>query len=161
DGQLAIILSNLIYLYYLQEVKNELGSTSVEPNIEITRYYIEQCRRCHNAGATQRCNFPTVFLCQSAVHTASAVFTDVPIVEQLACIPLHAHSTNMAQVEAGARVIGALRVAPLDLLNRYPTLVNELQCDFPFPRSYEEEDTAIPFAYTAALDGKRVFRAAL
>ncbi|KAK7002121.1 hypothetical protein R3P38DRAFT_3215931 [Favolaschia claudopus] len=94
---------------------------------------------------------------------ASAVFTDVPIVEQLACIPLHAHSTNMAQVEAGARVIGALRVASLDLLNRYPTLVNELQCDFPFPRSYEEEDTAESpsHKYTAALDGKRVFRAAL
>ncbi|KAK7041303.1 hypothetical protein R3P38DRAFT_2893953 [Favolaschia claudopus] len=130
DGQLAITISNIIYLYYLQEVKNELAGNSGEPNIDVTRYYIEQCRRCYAAGVEQRCNFPAILLCQvqltySQGHPylviACAIFTDVPIVEQLACIPLHAHSTNISQIEAGARAIGALRAASKDLLNSYPS----------------------------------------
>lgn len=64
DGQLAVTVLNTLFLYYLQEVKNEVTGTSAEPNIEITRYYIEQCRRCHIAGFEQHCNFPAVLLCQ-------------------------------------------------------------------------------------------------
>ncbi|KAK7034928.1 hypothetical protein R3P38DRAFT_2698658 [Favolaschia claudopus] len=163
DGQLAITISNIMYLYYLQEVKNELAGNSGEPNIEVTRYYIEQCGRCYAAGVEQHCNFPAILLCQLGPYlvVSSAVFTDVPIVEQLGCIPLHAHSTNMSQIEAGARAIGALRAASKDLFNSYPSLVTEVQGDFPFPRSFDLAGLSKRFRYTSAFDGKRVYRAAI
>ncbi|KAJ6557425.1 hypothetical protein B0H10DRAFT_2120931 [Mycena sp. CBHHK59/15] len=163
DGQLAVTVINTLFLYYLQEVKNEVTGTSAEPNIEVTRYYIEQCRRCHNAGIKQHCNFPAVLLCQLGPYLviSVAVFTDIPIVEQLICIPLHAHSTNTMQIEAGARVITALRGVCIDLLQRYPSLVaNErLQADFPFPRSFQLNSATVNFTYTVALEDKRVYRA--
>lgn len=90
-----------------------------------------------------------------------AVFTDIPIVEQVVCVPLHAHSTNSMQIQAGARVIAALRGACSDLLERYPALVanTQLQVDFPFPRSFESNNATVNFTYTVALEDKRVYRA--
>ncbi|KAJ7934962.1 hypothetical protein B0H13DRAFT_551032 [Mycena leptocephala] len=165
DGQLAVTVVNTMFLYYLQEVKNEVTGTSAEPNIEVTRYYIEQCRRCHNAGIKQHCNFPAVLLCQLGPYLviSIAVFTDIPIVEQLVCIPLHAHSTNTMQMEAGARVMAGLRGACRDLLDRYPALVanTHLQADFPFPRSFLSNNLIVDFTYTSALEDKRVYRALL
>ncbi|KAJ7102529.1 hypothetical protein B0H15DRAFT_815035 [Mycena belliarum] len=163
DGQLAVTVLNSPFLYYLQVVKNEVTETSAEPNVEVTRHYIEQCRRCHNAGLGQHCNFPAVLLCQLGPYltVSIAVFTDIPIVEQVAFIPLHAHSTNLMQAQAGARVIAALRRACSSLLERYPGLATDkqLQAEFPFPRSFEYNNATVSFTYTTALEDKRVYRA--
>lgn len=64
DGQLSATVLNTLFLYYLQEVKNEVTGASSEPNVDVARYYIEQCRRCHDAGIAQYCNFPAILLCQ-------------------------------------------------------------------------------------------------
>lgn len=92
---------------------------------------------------------------------SAAAFTDIPIVEQVVCTPLHAHYTNSVQTEAGARVVAALRKACHDLHQRYPDLVvnEDLRADFPFPRSFQSDNTAVTLTYIAALEDKRVYRA--
>ena len=41
DGQLSITLKNTILLRYIQEVRNEVGSNTSEPNVEVIRYYLK------------------------------------------------------------------------------------------------------------------------
>jgi hypothetical protein len=66
NGQLSITTALLraIILYYIQEIKNEVGSTTAEPNLEVIRYYLENCRRLCRAGITEHCNLPAILLCQ-------------------------------------------------------------------------------------------------
>ncbi|KAK7012535.1 hypothetical protein R3P38DRAFT_2724314 [Favolaschia claudopus] len=164
DGQLSISISNTIFLYYLQEVKNEMIGISSEPTVEVTRYYIEQCRRCLMAGFDKQCNFPAILLCEIGPYLVLyiAVFTDLPIVEQVASVALHAHSTNSASMEAGARVIAALRKASSDLNKRYPTLVlSNQQPDFPFPRAFQINHASVGFTYMSAIPHKRAYCAVL
>ncbi|KAK7015406.1 hypothetical protein R3P38DRAFT_2786894 [Favolaschia claudopus] len=164
DGQLSISISNTIFLYYLQEVKNEMIGISSEPTGEVTRYYIEQCRRCLMAGFDKQCNFPAILLCEIGPYLVLyiAVFTDLPIVEQVASVALHAHSTNSASMEAGARVIAALRKASSDLNKRYPTLVlSNQQPDFPFPRAFQINHASVGFTYISVIPHKRAYCAVL
>lgn len=166
DGGLWVSIDQAMFYYFIDETKNEPTSSPSIPDTQIALYYASSCRDCYSAGVKRgHCNFPAILLCQLGPYfiCSIAIFTDVPVIEQVACIPLHMHSTNSTQNEAGARVIAALRVACRELAKRYPDLVADVkhQAEYPFPRSYESKSSqnTIAFTYTGALHEKRVYRA--
>ncbi|KAI0695844.1 hypothetical protein C8T65DRAFT_743796 [Cerioporus squamosus] len=92
-------------------------------------YYVQVIK-----DAAAQLNFPAVLVLHFGPYLviAATVYGNEPNVEHLCCIPLHAHATNDAELAAGERVLGALRVALLR--ERCPTLPicqRGLRTDFP------------------------------
>ncbi len=185
DGDLRVTCLDATLLYYVQEIKREIGSTQVEPYIEAIHYWLENVRTFFNSpsrdnDAAAQLNFPAVLvlhfgMCVSLhqysqpftsrigayLAVAAAVYGNEPNVEHLCCIPLHAHTTNEAELAAGERALTALRVALYSLRERYPTMPIERgpRADFPFRDFYTgSDDTPHQFEYVSAIDDKRIFR---
>ncbi|KAF8184607.1 hypothetical protein K438DRAFT_1598250 [Mycena galopus ATCC 62051] len=161
DSELFFAHLNFKFYFYLQEIKNELRNISSEPSFELVRYYVEQCRLCHQQAP--HCNLPAILLCQCGPYllVGCGVFVHKPVVEQFVALPLNAHSSDVSQTAAGARVIAALRRASSDLSKRYPELVHDTtrQPEFPFPRNFLIAGSMATLAYRDPLPGKLVFRA--
>ncbi|KAI0708169.1 hypothetical protein C8T65DRAFT_576351 [Cerioporus squamosus] len=168
DGDLRISCLNVEVIYYVQEIKREIGTTSGDPFVEAIHYWIENVRSffdspSRGADRAERLNFPAIIVLHFGPYLAiaAAVYGDDPIVELLCCIPLHVHSTNDAQLEAGERALAALRVALHSLRDRYSKITDGRgpRADFPF-RDFYEVDNLAPqvFKYDRAIDKKRVFR---
>ena len=114
--------------------------------------------------------FPALLATQSTLTSkqgpylviAAATYASDPNVEHLCCIPLHAHSTNVVELEAGERAVAALRVAVRSLRERYPKLPTRgPRGDFPFRDYYEDNGNRHTFTYVGAIDEKRIFRVRL
>ncbi|KAJ7248586.1 hypothetical protein B0H12DRAFT_716442 [Mycena haematopus] len=165
DGQL---IDDVLVRFFIQNVKNEVG-VGGEPHVKVSKHYLEQCRRLceENSVVASRPNFPAILLCQfgAFLSVSAAVMLDIPIVELIACIPLQAHSTHSDQLQAGERVVAALRVACHDLKIRYAKLFakSNTQIEYPFPRHYDSLDllrpSPVPFTYLSSLPDNRVYRA--
>lgn len=91
------------------------------------------------------------------------------IVEHLACIPLHAHSTNIHERVAGERAVCSLRLAVQRLRDFYkvsrpfaqqPSNAPPQSC-YPFRNYYHVGERKYEFVYMEAVENKRVFRAHL
>lgn len=95
---------------------------------------------------------------------AVAVYTDEPVVEHLACVPLHVHSTNEEDLEAGERAVASLRLALADLRTLYSSILSDKsrpRADFPFRNFFEANGCEHYFTYDEVIEDKRVFRAHL
>lgn len=67
DGVLYRTLSELQFIYYMQELKNEIGSILGEPNVELARCYLEFVRVCLKRLGDKKVNFlnfPAILLAQ-------------------------------------------------------------------------------------------------
>ncbi|RDX53028.1 hypothetical protein OH76DRAFT_1399616 [Lentinus brumalis] len=168
DGDLRVTCLDVTLLYYVQDIKLEIGSTKAEPYIEAIHYWLENVRTFFDSpsrdnDAAAQLNFPAVLVLHFGAYlaVAAAVYGNEPNVEHLCCIPLHAHTTNEAELRAGERALTALRVALHSLRERYPTMPIKRgpRADFPFRDFYAELDgTPHPFEYISAIDDKRIFR---
>ncbi|KAL0945069.1 hypothetical protein HGRIS_004225 [Hohenbuehelia grisea] len=168
DGTIYTEIAGLMLIYLIAEIKNEIGTTDAEPGLQAALYYLEHVRRYYAAdeGKLDHCAFPVILLCQfgpflSVLVAASGGSPAVPSVEQITCIPLHVHSTNLEILKAGARVIGALRIAHEAFPVRYPKLVQKVdpqyEVRFPFRRHVRSQDAITHFRYTRAEPDKRVY----
>ncbi|TFK46786.1 hypothetical protein OE88DRAFT_1739133 [Heliocybe sulcata] len=169
DGDLRVSLFGSDLLYYIQVVKLEVGQGDAEPFIEAIHYHMEQVRTVISEQEGKRIfekvNFPAVLVLHYGPYLAigAAAFTDRPIAEHLACIPLHVHHTNTDELKRGQRVLAALRVALHKLKNKYKTLSRwGPPAEYPFRDYYEDADgTWHAFTYEALVEDKRLFRASL
>lgn len=192
SGELGVTVDySLLLLYYFQQVKNEVTDCLNDPNSQIYSYYIRHVARCDRAGVGKCANYPAILLCQIGEYifrdpslvvlifcqgpyfiVSVVVFTSQPNIEQIACISLHTHRSNEDQIEAGARVVAALRIASRELKEKYPSLVKSetSQAEYPFPRSFVKkggkggETARVAFTYTHETDDnvlrkKKVFHA--
>ncbi|KAF9071375.1 hypothetical protein BDP27DRAFT_1382475 [Rhodocollybia butyracea] len=163
DGDLGVFVGTLWLLYYNQEVKNELTS-GVDPWVEGMYYWIEQIRVALTSSEETEClrktNFPVVLLTHfgSYITLAVGVFTDSANIEQLASIHLNIHPSNVRDLEAGARLVAALRsTTQLSAL-----IFTRPRPEFPFRNSCCTFDGAThQFAYDKAFEDKRIFTAHL
>ncbi|KAI0758072.1 hypothetical protein C8Q74DRAFT_295609 [Fomes fomentarius] len=166
DGDLRVSCSGLPVLYYVQEVKHEVGTGHADPYVEAIHYWLEQIRHTglpHADDLLEKVNFPAVLVMHFGPYLAiaAAAYGRDPNVEELCCIPLHVHPTNCAQLEAGVRALAALRVALHTFRDRYPAPPNPRgpQPEFPFRDYYEDVDGhRHTFTYIAAIESKRIFR---
>ncbi|EJF56104.1 hypothetical protein DICSQDRAFT_175214 [Dichomitus squalens LYAD-421 SS1] len=103
-------------------------------------------------------------LCQK--HSLRSTETDwgrecEPSSEVVGCVPLHVHDTKLAELEAGDRLLAALRIAVHTLRERYPDIANSRRslAHFPFREFYvDDRGVRHEFTYLTAIDEKRVFR---
>ncbi|KAI0788397.1 hypothetical protein C8Q74DRAFT_1257736 [Fomes fomentarius] len=116
-------------ILYVQEIKNEIGTTKADPYVEAIYYWIENVRTFLKSPIGQgvkadQINFPAVLVLQFGPYLAiaAAVYGRDPIVEHIGCVSLHAHLTNDPELAAGERAIAALRVALHSLQERYPVM---------------------------------------
>ncbi|KAI0738576.1 hypothetical protein C8Q80DRAFT_1206047 [Daedaleopsis nitida] len=170
DGDLRSTCQGEEVISFLQEIKNEVSAGGkAEPSFEALLYWVATVRRILDAKTTkgedwEQVNFPAILVMHFGPYLAIAAATYVtrPNVGHMCCIPLHVHSTNVAELEAGERAIAALRVAVHSLLKWYPTLHTRAhRGDFPFRDFYT--DGSAPnikhyFEYLEAIDKKRIFR---
>ncbi|PCH42818.1 hypothetical protein WOLCODRAFT_102647 [Wolfiporia cocos MD-104 SS10] len=154
-------------LFYIQNVKHEVCASDSDPYVQAARYYLEQVRdfmeHCTRANEEMMMNFPAILALHFGPYLAiaAAAYTNKVIVEHLACIPLHMHSTNLAEIQAGERVLAALRVALPALRDQYLHAPDNARprADFPFRDFYEDGNGRRHyFIYEKAIDEKRVFR---
>ncbi|KAI0713704.1 hypothetical protein C8Q76DRAFT_732298 [Earliella scabrosa] len=166
DGDLRVSCLNMLLFAYVQEIRLEVGTGNADPFVKAIHYWLEQVRvaikQCTDPKL-QKINFPTIIVLHFGPYIAigGAVYTDQPNAEHFCCIPLHVHSTNNAELEAGERALAALRVAISSLQERYPTLhkTRRPRADFPFRDCYEDEKgDRHAFTYIEAIEGKRIFR---
>ncbi|TFK53253.1 hypothetical protein OE88DRAFT_1643895 [Heliocybe sulcata] len=109
-------------------VKLEMGLGGSDPFVEAIHCYLEQLleftQTQTDPAILAKVSFPAILLLHFGPYLAVAAvaYTDQPIAEHLACVPLHMHSTNTEEAERGSRVLSALRVALHDLRETCPTL---------------------------------------
>ncbi|KIM51979.1 hypothetical protein SCLCIDRAFT_71756, partial [Scleroderma citrinum Foug A] len=170
DGDLRIAFQDIEFLYYVQEIKNEVSTSGSDPYIEAIHYWFEQIRICLKSKNISKedlehVNFPAIILLQFRAYLAVAVvaYTDEPVVEHLACVPLHVHSTNEEEPEVGERVVASLRLALADLRTLYSILSDKSRprADFPFRNFFEANGCEHYFTYEGVIEDKRVFHAHL
>lgn len=170
------------FFAYIQKLKKEVAGTNIEPFFELIGYYLAASNDAMKADASDYLGFPCIlvvltglfffcssfsrlvstnfFFAASMLIVAVGVWTDVPHVETLASIPLHAHATNITVLDSGARFICALRSALSDLETFYRSKSWEerkTQVCFPFVNSFMQSDTQVFFRYDSQLEGKRIF----
>ncbi|KAI9064172.1 hypothetical protein FKP32DRAFT_1591594 [Trametes sanguinea] len=171
DGDLSADLLGLNVRYYIQEVNLEVSTGEADPFIEAIHYYRANVQSVLDSDDAEKVraeldkvNFPAILVLNFGPYLAiaGAVHGPEPNVEHICCIPLHMHSTNLAQIKIGQRAIAALRIAASELQRRYPTLhtTRVPRADFPFIDSYEDESgRRHTFTYLAAIEeDKRVFQ---
>ncbi|EPQ56756.1 hypothetical protein GLOTRDRAFT_128693 [Gloeophyllum trabeum ATCC 11539] len=165
DGDMCVPMSGARFIYWIDEIKNELVKIHTEPHVQAARCYLEHCRECTLKGMDLvHFNFPAILICQigTLMIISVAVLTSKPFVQQLATVSLNAHNTDIQQMEAGARAIAALRIAAASLSAQYPSLLEDRsrQPKYPFPRSFILDGTIVNFTYVKALyPQKRLYRA--
>ncbi|TFK89429.1 hypothetical protein K466DRAFT_545232 [Polyporus arcularius HHB13444] len=167
DGDLRAIVLGIELVYYVQEVKHEIGTSNSDPYVEAIHYWIENVRyfmdHTQDNPDETRCNLPAIIVLHFGPYLAiaAAVYDEGPNVEHLCCIPLHAHTTNEAELQGGERALAALRVAVHALRDRYPNMPFERtpRADFPFRDFYKDDDgKSHRFTYIEAIEEKRIFR---
>ncbi|TFK49240.1 hypothetical protein OE88DRAFT_1633093 [Heliocybe sulcata] len=173
DGDLRVKCLDALPLYYIQEIKLDLSTGGAEPFTEAVFYYdcgirdmYENKSFVFSKEVRRKMNFPAVLVLHVGPYlcVAAAVFTDRPIVEHLASVPLHAHSTNVEEHDRGRRVLAALRKAVNSLQERYPDIHDKRgpDAEYPFRDFYEDsEKNKHYFTYLTSIEDKRVFRAKL
>ncbi len=65
DGDLRVSCSGLPVLYYVQEVKHEVGTGHADPYVEVIHYWLEQIRHTglpHVNDLLEKVNFPAVLV---------------------------------------------------------------------------------------------------
>ena len=92
---------------------------------------------------------------------AVVAYTDEPVVKHLACVPLHVHSTNKEELEAGERAVASLHLALADLRILYSSILSNKsrpRADFPFGNFFKADGCEHYFTYDGLIEDKRVFR---
>lgn len=99
------------------------------------------------------------------IVVAAGTLAGTAYVEHLACVPLHAHSSNIEELQAGERLVASLRLALHSLKEHYSTLLSELdlrpQAAFPFRNFFNVDGQKFHFTYDGAIEDKKLFRAHL
>ncbi|TBU25383.1 hypothetical protein BD311DRAFT_727866 [Dichomitus squalens] len=181
DGDLRAMCLGHEVFYYIQVIKNEVCATKSEPYFETICCWLEQIRyimstseldvddngdkddRAGKVRDLDKVNFPVVLVMHFGpfLVVAAAVYGSEPSAEVVGCIPLHVHDINLAELEAGDRLLAALRVAVHSLRERYPDIANSRRslAHFPFREFYvNDRGVRHEFTYLTAIDEKRVFR---
>ncbi|EPQ53372.1 hypothetical protein GLOTRDRAFT_131641 [Gloeophyllum trabeum ATCC 11539] len=162
-GDLRVSRLGAEFLYYIQAVQLEVSQGTTEPFIEAIHRHMEHIRIINGRepGDMAKTNFPAVILLNFGPYlaVAAAAFTDKPVAEHLACVPLHVHSTNADELARGQRVLAALRVALHDLKTNYPAPgVRGPPADCPFHDFYEDADgTRHALTYDGPVEGARAY----
>ncbi|RPD54184.1 hypothetical protein L227DRAFT_589055 [Lentinus tigrinus ALCF2SS1-6] len=169
DGDLRAACLDRELVYYVQEIKREIDTSTADPYVEAIHYWIENIRNFFNAADPEdddlvaKLNFPAIIVLHFGPYLAiaAAAYGDEPNIEHLCIIPLHVHTTNDDELAAGDRALAALRVALQRLRASCPTLPMNRgpRADFPFRDYYvDSENIYHPFTYVSSIDGQRIFR---
>ncbi|KAI0808232.1 hypothetical protein C8Q74DRAFT_1189856 [Fomes fomentarius] len=168
DGDIRARCLDANVVFYVQDIKNEIGTTKTDPYVEAIHCWVESVRnflksRTGQDDRADQINFPAVLVLHIGPYLAiaAAVYGCDPIVEHICCIPLHAHLTNDPELAAGERAIAALRVALHSLQERYPVMPPERgpRADFPFRNFYvDDSGTRHEFTYVSSIGSRRAFR---
>ncbi|PCH42812.1 hypothetical protein WOLCODRAFT_17947 [Wolfiporia cocos MD-104 SS10] len=167
DRELSAHVFGRPVVYYMPKVRHKLITSYSGLYEEAVRSYLGQVLdfvdSCTRASEEGRSGFPAILALHFGPYLtiAAAMYTNKVIVEHLACIPLEMHYTNLAEIQAGERVLAALRVALPALRDQYLHFPDNARprADFAFHDYYEDENGRRHyFIYEEVIHGKRIFR---